>query len=102
MLDKVLVLSSIETQTPYGRTCDEPFPICMKVQTFHQRLSKIRLKEGELKTTQILDQVAQIEYRMIGIKESNQKLRKGLTSRALYLGLYRTQKRNIRTFSIVI
>jgi len=39
---------------------------------------------------------------MIGIKESNQKLRKGLTSRALYLGLYRTQKRNIRTSSIVI
>jgi len=34
----------LKPQTPYGRTRDEPFPICMKMQTLHQRLSKIRLK----------------------------------------------------------
>ena len=39
---------------------------------------------------------------MIVIRESNQKLRKGLTWRPLYLDFYRTQKRNIRTSAIVI
>jgi len=34
----------LKRQMPYGRTRDEPFPICMKMQTFRQRRTKIQLK----------------------------------------------------------
>jgi len=34
----------LKPQMLYGRTRDEPFPICMKMQTFRQRRTKIQLK----------------------------------------------------------
>jgi hypothetical protein len=51
----------LKPQMPYARTRDEPFPHMYENADFSPETNKNSIKEGELKTTQILDEVPKTE-----------------------------------------